>query len=84
MIFLIQYDRAQGRLVELRTFDQGERALAEHERFELELALNRTGVEREVVLLDASSEEAMRQTHRRYFETLDELAESSPVGRTSD
>ena len=39
----------QGRLVELRTFDQSERALAESERFELELVFSRAGIEREVV-----------------------------------
>jgi hypothetical protein len=39
----------------------------------MELDLNRRGVEREVVLLEAENEEALRRTHRRYFEDLAQL-----------
>jgi hypothetical protein len=39
----------------------------------MELELNRLGIEREVVLLEADTEEALRRTHRRYFEGLAEL-----------
>lgn len=81
MIFLIQYDRAEGHLVELRTFDQDERVSAEEARLKLELALNRKGIEREVVLLEAASERALRKTHRRYFEKLEELTSPAPAGR---
>jgi hypothetical protein len=31
------------------------------------------GIDNEVVLLEAGSEEALRRTHRRYFENLTEL-----------
>lgn len=73
MIFLIEYDRDSGKMVTFRTFDDSEREIAESARLDLELELNRRGVEREVVILEAASEEAVRRTHRRYFETLEEL-----------
>jgi len=45
---------------------------------EMELELHRRGIKHEVVLLEAASEEAVRRTHRRYFESLDALA-NSPI-----
>jgi hypothetical protein len=76
MIFLIEYDRSQGRIVTFKTFDDLARQEAEAARLQLELKLNRLGTEREVVLLEAASEEALRRTHRRYFEDLSELVNS--------
>jgi len=76
MVFLIEYDRSQGRIVTFRTFDDSARREAEDSRLQLELELNRRGTEREVVLLEAASEEALRRTHRRYFEDLSELVNS--------
>jgi hypothetical protein len=73
MIFLLQYDRPQGRLVTLREFPDAERLLAENARMDLEVALNRSHTEHEVVLLQAENKEALRQTHRRYFADLREL-----------
>jgi hypothetical protein len=57
-------------------FDDSERQLAEDARLTLELELHRLGIEKEVVLLEAASEEALRRTHRRYFLDLTELARS--------
>lgn len=74
MLFLVEYDRARGEMVSFRTFGDSERKDAEDRRLELEIALFRRGIEREVVLLEAASEEALRRTHRRYFEDLAELA----------
>jgi hypothetical protein len=68
MIFLVDYDRQRGQLVDLRVFPVERREEAENARLELELALNRSDVVREVVLLEAPSERALRLTHRRYFE----------------
>jgi hypothetical protein len=76
MIFLIEYDRSQGRIVTFTTFDDAARQEAEDSRLQLELELNRRGTEREVVLLEAATEEALRRTHRRYFEHLSELVNS--------
>lgn len=73
MIFLIEYDRAAGTLVQLRSFDDMERDAAAQARLALELTLQHDGVEREVVLLEATDESALRKTHRRYFEGLQEL-----------
>lgn len=76
MIFLIEYDRTRGEIVTFRAFNDSERKNAEDARLEMELELNRLGTEREVVLLEAASEEALRRTHRRYFEDLAELVNS--------
>jgi hypothetical protein len=77
MIFLIEYDRSQGEIITFETFSDSERRVAEDARLELEIRLNLNNVEHEVVLLEADSEEALRRTHRRYFESLTELATPS-------
>jgi hypothetical protein len=76
MIFLIEYNRSQGLLVTFREFDSSRRREAEDSRLEIELDLNRRGVAHEVVLLEAASEDALRRTHRRYFEDLRQLLKS--------
>ncbi len=68
MVFLIQYDRSPGKVVRLDTYADSDLARAEEERLAIELELNRQGVNHEVLLLDAASEEALRMTHQRYFE----------------
>ncbi len=77
MIFLIEYDRSRGEIVSFETFSGSERRVAEEARLDLEIRLNRNTVDHEVVLLDADSEEALRRTHRRYFENLAELVTPS-------
>lgn len=74
MLFLVEYDRARGEIVSFRAFADAHRQEATDTRLELELDLHRRGIEREVVLLEAASEAALRRTHRRYFESLAELA----------
>ena len=76
MIFLIEYDRDRGEIVTFKSFEDSERQSAEDSRLEMELELNRRGVEHEVVILEAETEEALRRTHRRYFEDLAELVNS--------
>jgi hypothetical protein len=76
VLFLIEYDRNRGRIVKLEMFEDSARQRAEDSRLEIELALNRRGIEREVVLLEAATEQALRRTHRRYFEDLEELVKS--------
>lgn len=73
MIFLIEYNRSEGRIVTFRSFDDSQRREAENSRLEIELDLNRKEVGHEVVLLEAESEDALRQTHRRYFEDLRQI-----------
>ena len=74
MIFLIEYDRKRGKIVTFKKFDDSDRRIAEDERLEMELELHRSGVAHEVVILEAASEDIIRRTHRRYFESLSELA----------
>ena len=76
MIFLIEYNRPQGRIITFSKFKNSDRVRAEKKRFELELNLNRNKVNHEVVLLEASTENLLRRTHRRYFETVDMIAGS--------
>ncbi|OGS04291.1 MAG: hypothetical protein A3G41_04155 [Elusimicrobia bacterium RIFCSPLOWO2_12_FULL_59_9] len=68
MIFLIEYNRSEGRIVNITGFDDSRRREAEGSRLDIELDLNRRGVNHEVVLLEAASEDALRRTHRRYFD----------------
>ena len=74
MIFLIEYNRRRGQIVNFEMFDDTDRQKAEEARFEMEIKLNRVGIEHEVILLEAETEEALRRTHRRYFEDLTQLA----------
>jgi hypothetical protein len=77
MIFLIEYNRGEGRIVTFRNFDDSRRREAEDLRLNIELALNRKGVDHEVVLLEAESEEALRRTHQRYFADLAQMLKSA-------
>jgi len=70
MLFLIAYDRTRGVVATKRVFADSERQTAEDARLALELDLNRRAIK-------ASSEHALRQTHRRYFEDFAQLARSS-------
>jgi len=76
MVFLIEYERSRGQIVTFKMFQDSERRNAENSRLEMELEHNRLGIEREVVLLEAATEAALRLTHRRYFEDIDELVRS--------
>lgn len=76
MIFLIEYDRPKGQLVRFERFTDEERVKAEELRGEIELQLGSHGLDHEVVLLEAWNEEALRRTHRRYFE------DAAKIGRS--
>lgn len=73
MIFLIVYDGALGEVETFEKFQDADTALADKARLEIEIDLLEKGIDREVVLLEAENEEALRKTHRRYFETLRQL-----------
>jgi hypothetical protein len=75
MLFLIEYNRKQGRMVTFRSFADSEGVTAQDQRLELELELNATDVDHEVVILEAESEAAIRLSHARYFYDLHELVE---------
>ncbi|MBI2181276.1 MAG: hypothetical protein HYU31_10730 [Deltaproteobacteria bacterium] len=76
MIFLIQYNRPSGKIVRLKEFEDSQRRIAEDARLALELELIGKKDGDEVCLLEARSQEALRLTHRRYFESLRTLTAS--------
>ena len=76
MIFLIHYNRIAGEIVKLKEFDDSERSIAADARLALELELVGKKDGNEVCLLEARSKEALRLTHRRYFESLRTLTAS--------
>jgi hypothetical protein len=73
MIYLIEYRRSAGRLLRLETFPDDARSAAEQARMKLEQE-HRADSDYEVVLLDAESEAALRETHGRYFKDIKDLA----------
>ena len=77
MLFLIEYNRSRGEIVTFREFGEGQSKSAEEARLDMELDLNHRGIEREVVLLEAENADALRRTHRRYFEDLAQLVSLS-------
>jgi hypothetical protein len=77
MIFLIEYNRQKGRMVKFKKFNDSDRLKAEKKRLELELDLNQRKIGHEVVILEAEKESILRHTHRRYFETLRGIANST-------
>ena len=80
MIFLIEYDRSRGALVQLSGFQPDEAAAANSSRLKLELERMRSKIGHEIVILEAESEDHLRKTHRRYFEQIDTLADpDSPL-----
>ena len=76
-IFLIEYDRARGRIVRQETFPDTDRFRAEDSRLKREMELRKAGPYFEVVLLEAASEDALRHTHRRYFDSVAEIARAA-------
>jgi hypothetical protein len=73
VIFLLEYDRAAGKLRDLRTFFDHDRLHAQRQRLARELELKRHGLVHEVVLLEAKDKQSLERTHRRYFKTAAEL-----------
>lgn len=83
MIFLMEYDRSRGELLSIEAFEDADRDAAENERLRREINLHRKGVQREVVLLQAATEAALKETHRRYFADIATLAETAPPNITN-
>ena len=81
MVFLMQYRRREGRLVTFGQYADEDRLQAERDRLDLEIRLNAANIDDEVVLLEAADQEALRKTHRRYFENPAEIFNSSELSR---
>jgi hypothetical protein len=79
MIFLMHYERWSGKIVSITEFSDSESETAEKARLELEIVLHSSAGQSEVVVLEASDINALRQTHSRYFRTLGELSETSTI-----
>lgn len=77
MYFLIAYDRERGTLVQITQFEESEFEKASNARLKLEQDQVRLGSVREIVLLEAATDDALRRTHRRYFAGVAELANRS-------
>ena len=75
-IFLVEYDRTAGNLVSIQEFPAADRNKASAYRIGRELELHKSGVRREVVILEAESESALWRTHQRYFQDVRQLVES--------
>ena len=66
MLFLVEYDRKEGKIRKLRPFHSSDRTFAQRERLALELDFHRSGVPYEVVLLEAADEQTLKRTHQRF------------------
>ena len=77
MIFLIEYNRKAGTLLNIVPFGDSLRPEAQGSRLSLEIGNLTAGISNEIVLLEVPSESDLRRTHRRYFEPLEDLARSA-------
>jgi hypothetical protein len=80
MLYVVEYNRPEGRLVTFKVFGQSERSKAVELLLDIEPDLNRRNIDHEVVLLEATSEAALHRTHGRYFKDLRQILES-PMAR---
>jgi len=76
MIYLIKYDRKQGKVLDKKAFASSDRTFAQQERLALELEFRKSGVPYEVVLLEAADEKTLQRVHQRYFKSAREIVES--------
>ena len=74
MIFLIQYNRLEGRIAMIREFTDQQRAAASRDRLHLELELKSMGINHEVVILESAAKSDLMLTHRRYFDSVETIA----------
>jgi hypothetical protein len=72
MIFLVIYDRRGGQLIDFKTYEDDQVVRANADRLHSEIE-NATNGDIEIVILRSDSEEQVRRTHARYFQTLKEL-----------
>ena len=78
MLFLIEYDRLRGEIVSMSTHADDQREQVDEVRLQMELLQRREPAKREVVVLEAANEGALRKTHARYFKSAQALVPSAP------
>ena len=76
MLYLFEYNRNGGDTISLRVFDDSQREAAWDAKLEMELSLNHKGIDHDVTLLEAQSEDMLRWTHGRYFGTFHQILQS--------
>lgn len=76
MLFLIEYDRLRGEIISMTTYTDAQREQVDEDRLQLELRLRREATKREVVVMEAANEDALRKTHARYFNSAQALVPS--------
>ena len=76
MLFLIEYDRKSGKIVQINRFSDSNKDKANEVRLDLEIKTNREKIDREIVLLEALDENTLRTTHGRYFKELSDFEAS--------
>ncbi len=79
MLFLIEYDRLRGEIVSMTAHTDDCRPQVDEARLQAELRLRREAIRREVVVLEAANEGALRRTHARYFKSARALVPSAPA-----
>jgi hypothetical protein len=75
MIWLVVYDRAAAKSVLLKEYTDAQRRDAERDRLAEEVAAARSRLDREIVVLEADSLEALRSTHARYFADFERIVQ---------
>lgn len=80
MIFLVEYKRTSNDPAKLTEFANDRIEEAQNKRLELELAALARGEDVEIVLLEAQNQAAIRKTHRRYFESLEQFIRAPLLG----
>jgi len=70
--FLIVYARSKSQVLEFQEFAEQQRAEANAERLKREIQY-RLSKDIEVVVIHAESEEQLRETHGRYFRSLQDM-----------
>lgn len=73
--FVLVYDRTKQQLIKLREFSEEDRVSAEGFRLEAQRKSLHDGLDQEIILFQAASEEALRRTHGSYFLSERELLE---------
>lgn len=71
--FLLVYDQAAGRVLEIEEFADADRGAALDKRFALERE-HADDPNLEVIVLSAANRKALEATHARYFKDVQELA----------
>jgi hypothetical protein len=71
--FLLVYDQAAGRLLQIEEFPDADRATALDKRFALE-RMYADDPNLEIIVLSAADRTALQATHARYFKDVQELA----------